>query len=59
MDSPTDNPSLQPMAQQAPGNILAGRFGSFGRTASDNWKKVAVIAVVVLVVWYLYKKFGK
>ena len=57
MDSPTDNPSLQPTAQQAPGNVLAGRFGSFGKTASANWKKLAIVAVIIVVAWWLYKKY--
>lgn len=54
-DSDTTFPdSLQPLAPQAPGNILYGRFGNMAKT---NWKMWAFVAVGVAVAWYFWKKY--
>lgn len=51
-------PSLQPLAPQAPGNVLYGRFGKVGNHMISNWKMYATVAVVVLLAWWLWKKYA-
>jgi hypothetical protein len=53
-----NNPSLQPLAPQAPGNVLYGRFGGLGNHMTQNWKTYALVAVVVLVAWWAWKKYA-
>jgi hypothetical protein len=48
--------TLQPLAPQAPGNVLTGRFGKLTQ-AGTSWKTWAIVAVVALVVWWAWKKF--
>jgi hypothetical protein len=48
--------TLQPLAPQAPGNVLTGRFGKLA-PSSTNWKTWVTVGVVVLLGWYAWKKF--
>jgi hypothetical protein len=55
---PNAPPTLQPVAPQSPGgDLLMGKFKSYGSFASQHWKKIAIVAVVVLLAWYLIKKY--
>lgn len=57
MDS-NSPPTFQPVVPQAPGgDLLIGRFQSYGSLAKTHWKKIALVAAIVLVAWYLIKKY--
>lgn len=47
--------SLQPVAPQAPGDVLAGRFPT-SSTLMQNWKVWAIVAVVVVAGFYFWKR---
>lgn len=47
--------TLQPLAPQAPGNVLTGRFGKLSQ--GMNWKTWTVVVLVALVAWWAWKKY--
>jgi hypothetical protein len=47
--------SLQPVAPQAPGSALTGRFST--DSIMQNWKMWAIVAVVLIGGFYLWKKY--
>lgn len=44
--------SLQPLAPQAPGNVLYGRFKRVGM----NWKTWVILGGVVLLIWWFVRR---
>lgn len=55
MGDPIAPDSLQPLAPQAPGNVLMGRFGKM--TAAPSWKWWAIGGVIVVLGWWLWKRY--
>lgn len=58
MTNGNDKSSFQPVAPQATGELLYGRFGKAKNHMQANWKAYATVAVIVLVVWWAWKKFA-
>ena len=54
----TPSNSFQPIAPQATGELLYGRFGKAKNHMQENWKMYATVAVIVLVAWWIWKKFA-
>ncbi len=52
------NTSFQPLAPQAPGELLYGRFGKAKNHMQQYWKGYLTLAVIVLLAWWLWKRFA-
>lgn len=46
--------SLQPVAPQAPGNVLTGRFGT--SSMMQNWKVWLIVGLIVIAGFWLWKR---